>query len=52
MLKKYPTLKKLANLFKLTGILWDSSNGRFGEWEAKELKSFAHDEFKKWLAGS
>ncbi len=47
VLTKYPTPKKLAhaNLSKLTEILWDSSNGRFGEWKAQELKSLAHDSF-------
>ena len=46
-LKKYPTPKKLAhaNLSKLTEILLDSSNGRFGEWKAQELKSLARDSF-------
>ena len=47
VLKKYPTPKKLAhaNLSKLTEILLDSSNGRFGEWKAQELKSLARDSF-------
>ena len=47
MLTKYPTPKKLAhaNLSKLTEILWNSSNGRFGEWKAQELKNLAHDSF-------
>lgn len=47
VLKKYPTPKKLsnANLSKLTEILWNSSNGRFGEWKAQELKSLARDSF-------
>ena len=47
VLKKYPTPKKLshANLSKLTDILWNSSNGRFGEWKAQELKSLARDSF-------
>lgn len=47
VLKKYPTPKKLsnANLSKLTEILWNSSNGRFGEWKAQELKALARDSF-------
>lgn len=47
VLKKYPTPKKLsnANLSKLTEILWNSSNGRFGEWKAQELKTLARNSF-------
>ncbi len=47
VLRKYPTPKKLcnANLAKLTEILYNSSNGRFGEWKARELKTLAHDSF-------
>ena len=47
VLTKYPTPKKLsnANLSKRTEILWNSSNGRFGEWKAQELKSLARDSF-------
>lgn len=47
VLTKYPTPKKLsnANLSKLTEILWNSSNGRFGEWKAQELKSLARNSF-------
>lgn len=47
VLNKYPTPKKLsnANLSKLTEILWNSSNGRFGEWKAQELKTLARNSF-------
>ena len=47
VLRKYPTPQKLSNahLSKLTEILWNSSNGHFGEWKARELKALAHDSF-------
>lgn len=47
VLTKYPTPKKISNahLSKLTEILWDSSNGHFGEWKAKELKAAASNSF-------
>ena len=47
VLKKYPTPQKLSNahLAKLTEIIWNASNGHFGEWKARELKAVAHDSF-------
>lgn len=34
-----------ANLSKLTGILWTSSNGHLGEWKAQEMKTLARNSF-------
>jgi len=47
VLLNYPTPKKLANaqLPRLTSILLQSSNGRFGEWKARQLKALAKDSF-------
>ena len=47
VLKKYPTPQKLSNahLDKLTELLWNSSNGHFGEWKARELKELARNSF-------
>lgn len=47
VLKKYPTPKKLANahLAKLTEIIWNASNGHFGEWKARQLKVTAQESF-------
>ena len=47
VLKKYPTPQKISNahLSKLTEILWNSSNGHFGEWKAQELKALARNSF-------
>ena len=47
VLKKYPTPQRLSNahLSKLTEILWSNSNGYFGEWKAKELKTLARNSF-------
>lgn len=47
VLKKYPTPQKLSNahLAKLTEILWNASNGHFGEWKAHELKAIARSSF-------
>ena len=41
VLTKYPTPQELANahLGKLVEVLQKSSNGRFGEWKAREIKS-------------
>ena len=47
MLTKYPTPDKLsrAQLGKLTEVLQKSSNGRFGEWKAREIKELARGSF-------
>ena len=47
VLAKYPTPDKLsrAQLGKLTEVLQKSSNGRFGEWKAREIKELAHGSF-------
>jgi transposase len=47
VLKQYPTPEKLsrAQLGKLTEILQTASNGRFGEWKARQLKELAKDSF-------
>lgn len=47
VLKQYPTPEKLsrAQLGKLTEILQAASNGRFGEWKARQLKELAKDSF-------
>ena len=47
LLKKYPTPQRLSNahLDKLTELLWNSSNGHFGEWKARELKELARNSF-------
>ena len=47
VLRKYPSPQKLknANLNKLTQLLWEASNGHFGEWKARQLKELAHNSF-------
>ncbi len=47
VLKQYPTPDKLsrAQSGKLTEILQAASNGRFGEWKARQLKELARDSF-------
>ncbi len=47
LLKKYPTPQRLSNahLDKLTELLWNSSNGHFGEWKARELRELARNSF-------
>lgn len=47
VLKQYPTPEKLsrAQIGKLTEILQTASNGRFGEWKARQLKELARDSF-------
>ena len=47
VLKQYPTPAKLsrAQVGKLTEILQTASNGRFGEWKARQLKELARDSF-------
>lgn len=47
VLAKYPMPDKLsrAQLGKLTEVLQKSSNGRFGEWKAREIKELAHGSF-------
>ena len=47
VLAKYPTPDKLsrAQFGKLTEVLQKSSNGRFGEWKAREIKELAHGSF-------
>ena len=47
VLKQYPTPEKLsrAQAGKLTEILQAASNGRFGEWKARQLKELARDSF-------
>ena len=47
VLKQYPTPEKLsrAQLGKLTEILQAASNGRFGEWKARQLKELSKDSF-------
>lgn len=47
VLRKYPTPQKVKNahLEKLTGILWESSGGHFGEWKARQLKEAAYNSF-------
>ena len=47
VLAKYPTPDKLsrAQLGKLTEVLQKSSNGRFGEWKAREIKELARGSF-------
>lgn len=47
VLRKYPSPQKLknANLNKLTQLLWETSNGHFGEWKARQLKELAHNSF-------
>ena len=47
VLKQYPTPEKLsrAQLGELTEILQTASNGRFGEWKARQLKELAKDSF-------
>lgn len=47
VLKQYPTPEKLsrAQTGKLTEVLQAASNGRFGEWKARQLKELARDSF-------
>ena len=47
VLKQYPTPEKLsrAQTGKLTEVLQTASNGRFGEWKARQLKELARDSF-------
>ena len=47
VLKQYPTPEKLsrAQVGKLTEILQVASNGRFGEWKARQLRELARDSF-------
>ncbi len=47
VLKQYPTPYKLsrAQNGKLTEVLQAASNGRFGEWKARQLKELARDSF-------
>ena len=47
VLRQYPTPEKLsrAQTGKLTEILQTASNGRFGEWKARQLKELARDSF-------
>lgn len=47
VLRKYPTPQKIksAHLEKLTEILWNSSGGHFGEWNARQLKETACNSF-------
>ncbi len=47
VLKQYPTPEKLsrAQTGKLTEVLRSASNGRFGEWKARQLKELARDSF-------
>lgn len=47
VLRQYPTPEKLsrAQIGKLTDILCSASNGRFGEWKAREIKELARNSF-------
>ena len=47
VLRQYPTPEKLsrAQTGKLTEVLQAASNGRFGEWKARQLKELARDSF-------
>ena len=47
ILNKYPTPEKLihAQLRYITKVLQESSNGRFGEWKAKQLREAAKGSF-------
>lgn len=47
VLRQYPTPEKLsrAQTGKLTEILQAASNGRFGEWKARQLRELARDSF-------
>ena len=47
VLHQYPTPEKLsrAQTGKLTEVLQAASNGRFGEWKARQLKELARDSF-------
>ena len=47
VLKQYPIPEKLsrAQAGKLTEVLQVASNGRFGEWKARQLKELAGDSF-------
>lgn len=46
-LRQYPTPEKLsrAQTGELTEVLQTASNGRFGEWKARQLKELARDSF-------
>lgn len=47
VLRQHPTPEKLsrAQAGKLTEVLQTASNGRFGEWKARQLKELARDSF-------
>ncbi len=47
VLKQYPTAEKMgrAQLGKLTQLLQTASNGRFGEWKARQLRETAKGSF-------
>lgn len=47
ILERYPTPEKLsrAQLGKLTEVLRTASNGRFGEWKARQIQEQAKDSF-------
>ena len=47
VLRRYPTPERLAKaqLGKLTEILQTASNGRFGEWKAREVRACARTSF-------
>ena len=47
VLRRYPTPERLAKaqLGKLTEILQSASNGRFGEWKAREVRECARISF-------
>ncbi|WP_304964605.1 IS110 family transposase [uncultured Oscillibacter sp.] len=47
VLRQYPTPEKLsrAQTGKLTEVLQQASNGRFGEWKATQLRELAKDSF-------
>ena len=47
VLKQYPTAEKMskAQLGKLTKLLQTASNGRFGEWKARQLREIARGSF-------
>lgn len=47
VLRNYPTPERLARaqLSKLTEVLQTASNGRFGEWKARELRELARGSF-------
>lgn len=47
VLKQYPTTEKMSRvqLGKLTQLLQTASNGRFGEWKARQLREAAKGSF-------